>query len=149
MSSEEEAEEEAEIEELNPHNSAPPSEKVWLPVYLDEEGKLAKHDWCLDTGIIKNQGGEEAKPKGFYVLVMNKMRYILKSDLGHARNAPKLPESQISLILRDLDKIDGFYDKWWRTESSQLEIFIKIVQNRRPDLPQKFIIDTVVRTLNG
>ena len=143
------SEEEAEIEELKTHNPAPPTEKVWLPVYLDEEGKLAKHDWCLDTGIIKNQGGEEAKPKGFYVLVMNKMRYILKSDLGHARNAPKLPESQISLILRDLDKIDGFYDKWWRTESSQLETFIKIVQNRRPDLPRKFIIDTVVRTLSG
>ena len=143
------SEKEAEIEELNPHNPAPPSEKFWLPVYLDEEGKLAKHDWCLDTGIIRNQGGEEARPKGFYALVLSKMRYILRSDLGHAKNAPKLPESQISLILRDLDKIDGFYDKWWRTESSQLETFIKIVQNRRPDLPQKFIIDTVVRTLSG
>ena len=87
------SEEEAETEELNPHNPAPLPEKVWLPVYLDEEGKLAKHDWCLDTGIIKNQGGEEAKPKGFYILVLNKMRYILKSDLGHARSAPKLPES--------------------------------------------------------
>ena len=32
-------------------------------------------------------------------------------------------------ILWDLDQIDGFYDKWWRTESSQLETFIKIVQN--------------------
>ena len=96
------SEEEVETEDLNPHNPAPPSEKVWLPVYLDEEGKLAKHDWCLDTGIIKNQGGEEAKPKGFYILVLNKMKYILKSDLGHARNAPKLPESQIKLILWDL-----------------------------------------------
>jgi len=142
-------EEENEAEDLNPHTPAPLSEKVWLPVYLDEEGKLAKHDWCLDTGIIKNQGGEEAKPKGFYVLVLNKMRYILKKDLGHAKNAPKLPESQISLIIRDLDKIDGFYDKWWRTESSQIETFIRIVQNRRPDLSEKFIIDTVVRTLSG
>ena len=116
---------------------------------MDEEGKLAKHDWCLDTGIIKNQGGEEARPKGFYILVLNKMKYILKSDLGHAKNAPKLPESQIKLILWDLDQIDGFYDKWWRTESSQLETFIKIVQNRRVDLSRKFIIDTVVRTLRG
>ena len=142
-------EEENETEDLNPHSPAPPSEKVWLPVYLDDEGKLAKHDWCLDTGIIKNQGGEEAKPKGFYVLVLSKMRYILKKDLGHAKNAPKLPEAQISLILRDLDKIDGFYDKWWRTESSQIETFIRIVQHRRPDLSEKFIIDTVVRTLSG
>ena len=142
-------EEENEAEDLNPHSPAPPSEKVWLPVYLDEEGKLAKHDWCLDTGIVKNQGGEEAKPKGFYVLVLNKMRYILEKDLGHEKSAPKLPESQISLILKDLDKIEGFYDKWWRTESSQIDTFIRIVQHRRPDISEKFIIDTVVRTLSG
>ena len=143
------SEEENETDILNPHTPAPSTEKVWLPVYLDDDGKLAKHDWCLDTGIIKNQGGEEAKPKGFYVLVLNKMRYILKKDLGHAKNAPKLPEAQISLILRDIDNIDGFYDKWWRTESSQLEYFIKAVQNRRPDLSQRFIVDAVTRTLSG
>ena len=143
------SDEDNEEENSSPYNPAPPSEKVWLPVYLDHDGKLAKHDWCLDTGIIKNQGGEEAKPKGFYVLVMNKMRYILEKDLGHEKSAPKLPESQISLILKDLDKIEGFYDKWWRTESSQIETFIRIVQHRRPDLSEKFIIDTVVRTLSG
>ena len=143
------SDEENEGENSSPYNPAPPSEKVWLPVYIDDDGKLAKHDWCLDTGIIKNQGGEEAKPKGFYVLVLNKMRYILKKDLGHEKSAPKLPESQISLILKDLDKIEGFYDKWWRTESSQIETFIRIVQHRRPDLSEKFFIDTVVRTLSG
>ena len=140
------SEEENETDILNPHTPAPPTEKVWLPVYLDDDGKLAKHDWCLDTGIIKNQGGEEAKPKGFYVLVLNKMRYILKKDLGHEMSAPKLPESQISLILKDLDKIEGFYDKWWRTESSQIDTFIRIVQHRRPDISEKFNIATVVRT---
>ena len=143
------SEEEAETEDLNPHNPAPPSEKVWLPVYLDEEGKLAKHDWCLDTGIIKNLSGEEAKPKGFYVSVLNKMKYILEHHLGHSRGAPKFPEAQISLILKDLDKVDGFYDKWWRTESSQLEVFIRIVHNRRPDLSQRFIVDSIKRTLRG
>ena len=143
------SDEENEGENSSPYNPAPPSEKVWLPVYIDDDGKLAKHDWCLDTGIIKNQGGEEAKPKGFYVLVLNKMRYILEKDLGHEMSAPKLPESQISLILKDLDKIEGFYDKWWRTESSQIDTFIRIVQHRRPDISEKFIIDTVVRTLSG
>ena len=97
----------------------------------------------------KKRKNKEAKPKGFYILVLNKMKYILRSDLGRARNAPKLPESQIKLILWDMDQIDGFYDKWWRTESSQVETFIKIVQNRRADLSRKFIIDTVVRTLRG
>ena len=145
MSSDEETEEEV----LNEHNPAPPTERIWMPVYQDEDKKLAKHDWCLDTGIIKNLSGEEAKPKGFYVSVLNKMKYILERDLGHSRGAPKFPASQIKLILKDLDKIDGFYDKWWRTESSQLEAFIRVVQNRRADLSQRFIVDSVTRTLRG
>ena len=143
------SDEETEDEVLNEHNPAPPSERIWMPVYQDEDKKLAKHDWCLDTGIIKNLSGEEAKPKGFYVSVLNKMKYILEHDLGHSRGAPKFPDSQIKLILKDLDNIDGFYDKWWRTESSQLEAFIRVVQNRRADLSQRFIVDSVTRTLRG
>ena len=77
------------------------------------------------------------------------MKYILEKDLGHKVDSPKISQAQISLILKDLDKVDGFYDKWWRTESSQLESFISVVQNRRPDLSKRFIIDAVTRTLNG
>ncbi len=142
-------EEEGEQTKINIHTPAPPSERIWMDVYLDQDGRLAKHDWCLDTGVIKNQGGEVAKPKGFYITILNKMKYVLEKELGRKKDAPKISQAQISLILKDLDKVDGFYDKWWRTESSQLETFIKIVQNRRPDLSKRFIIDTVTRTLNG
>ena len=142
-------EEEVEQTKINIHTPAPPSERIWMDVYLDQDGRLAKHDWCLDTGIIKNQGGEVAKPKGFYITILNKMKYVLEKELGRKKDSPKISQAQISLILKDLDKVDGFYDKWWRTESSQLETFIKVVQNRRPDLSKRFIIDTVTRTLNG
>jgi len=142
-------EEEGEQTKINIHTPAPPSERIWMDVYLDQDGRLAKHDWCLDTGVIKNQGGEVAKPKGFYITILNKMKYVLEKELGRKKDAPKISQAQISLILKDLDKVDGFYDKWWRTESSQLETFIKVVQNRRPDLSKRFIIDTVTRTLNG
>ena len=142
-------EEEGEQTKINIHTPAPPSERIWMDVYLDQDGRLAKHDWCLDTGIIKNQGGEVAKPKGFYITILNKMKYVLEKELGRKKDAPKISQAQISLILKDLDKVDGFYDKWWRTESSQLETFIKMVQTRRPDLSKRFIIDTVTRTLNG
>ena len=142
-------EEEGEQTKINIHTPAPPSERIWMDVYLDQDGRLAKHDWCLDTGIIKNQGGEVAKPKGFYIIILNKMKYVLEKELGRKKDSPKISQAQISLILKDLDKVDGFYDKWWRTESSQLETFIKVVQNRRPDLSKRFIIDTVTRTLNG
>lgn len=142
-------EEEGNQTKINIHTPAPPSERIWMDVYLDQDGRLAKHDWCLDTGIIKNQGGEVAKPKGFYITILNKMKYVLEKELGRKKDAPKISQAQISLILKDLDKVDGFYDKWWRTESSQLETFIKVVQNRRPDLSKRFIIDTVTRTLNG
>ena len=32
---------------------------------------------------------------------------------------------------------------------SQLEAFIRVVQNRRADLSQRFIVDSVTRTLRG
>ena len=67
-------EEEGEQTKINIHTPAPPSERIWMDVYLDQDGRLAKHDWCLDTGIIKNQGGEVAKPKGFYITILNKMK---------------------------------------------------------------------------
>ncbi len=142
-------EEEGEQTKINVHTPAPPSERIWMDVYLDQDGRLAKHDWCLDTGIIKNQGGEVAKPKGFYITILNKMKYVLEKELGRKKDSPNISQAHTSLILKDLDKVDGFYDKWWRTESSQLETFIKVVQNRRPDLSKRFIIDTVTRTLNG
>ena len=132
-------EEEGEQTKINIHTPAPPSERIWMDVYLDQDGRLAKHDWCLDTGIIKNQGGEVAKPKGFYITILNKMKYVLEKELGRKKDSPKISQAQISLILKDLDKVDGFYDKWWRTESSQLETFIKVVQNRRPDLSLSLI----------
>ena len=74
------SEEENVEEKQKEHTPAPPSEKIWMDVYLDQDGRVAKHDWCLDTGIIKNQGGEVAKPKGFYITILNKMKYILEKD---------------------------------------------------------------------
>ena len=58
------SEEENVEEKQKEYTPAPPSEKIWMDVYLDQDGRVAKHDWCLDTGIIKNQGGEVAKPTG-------------------------------------------------------------------------------------
>ena len=76
---------------------------------------------------------------------------IAKSILKiiHEVDLKKINSIIHQLILKDLDKIDGFYDKWWRTESSQLEAFIRVVQNRRADLSQRFIVDSVTRTLRG
>ena len=79
-------EEEGEQTKINIHTPAPPSERIWMDVYLDQDGRLAKHDWCLDTGIIKNQGGEVAKPKGFYITILNKMKYVLEKELGRDRS---------------------------------------------------------------
>ncbi len=81
MSVEEEIKEETEEEKLAEHTPAPPTERIWMDVYLDQDGRLAKHDWCLDTGIIKNQGGEVAKPKGFYITILNKNEVYFRKGL--------------------------------------------------------------------
>ena len=86
------SEEENVEEKQKEHTPAPPSEKIWMDVYLDQDGRLAKHDWCLDTGIIKNQGGEVAKPKGFYITILNKMKYVLEKELGRKKDISCIPK---------------------------------------------------------
>ena len=101
-------EEEGEQTKINIHTPAPPSERIWMDVYLDQDGRLAKHDWCLDTGIIKNQGGEVAKPKGFYITILNKMKYVLEKELRRKKDAPKISQAQIVLYLKILIRLTDF-----------------------------------------
>ncbi len=133
------SDEETEEEVLNEHNPAPPTERIWMPVYQDEDKKLAKHDWCLDTGIIKNLSGEEAKPKGFYVSVLNKMKYIC------AQPAIKYFAWQIDVFIHSLLK-QGINQKDIHIISgiqhSGIDEYFSILQKKYPNILFRFYNDT-------
>ena len=57
----------------------------------------------------------------------------------------QLTESQAKLILHELDALEGYYDRWWRTESSQVTEFVRVVQKWRPDIGEQLVVDTIKR----
>ena len=71
--------EKAEEEERPEHVPCHPLDKVWLPTYPDENTQDALHTWCTDTGTVRNQGGEEARPRGFWVTVLYRLQRRLEN----------------------------------------------------------------------
>ena len=136
---------EGEEEERPEHEPCHPLDKIWLPTYTDENTQDAKHDWCLNTGIIRNQGGEEARPRGFWVAVLHKLQRRLAKESDKTRMTGQLTDAQKRIILHELDALEGFYDRWWRTESSQVHKFVQVVQKWRPDVSERVIVDTITR----
>jgi len=136
---------EGEEEERPEHEPCHPLDKIWLPTYTDENTQDAKHDWCLNTGIIRNQGGEEARPRGFWVAVLHKLQRRLAKESDKTRMAGQLTDAQKRIILHELDALEGFYDRWWRTESSQVHKFVQVVQKWRSDVSERVIVDTIIR----
>jgi len=122
-----------------------PEHEPWLPTYTDENTQDAKHDWCLNTGIIRNQGGEEARPRGFWVAVLHKLQRRLAKESDKTRMTATLTDAQERIILHELDALEGYYDRWWRTESSQVHKFVQVVQKWRPDVSERVIVDTITR----
>ena len=138
--------EKAEEEERPEHEPCHPLDKVWLPTYPEENTQDALHTWCTDTGIFRNQGGEEARPRGFWVTVLYRLQRRLEKESRKTGMTAQLTEPQAKLILHELDALDGYYDRWWRTESSQVTEFVRVVQKWRPDISEQLVVDTVKRT---
>ena len=57
----------------------------------------------------------------------------------------QLTDAQERIILHELDALEGFYDRWWRTESSQDQKFVQVVQKWRSDVSERVIVDTITR----
>ena len=72
----EEVEEEARPE----HEPCHPLDKVWLPTYPDDNTQDALHTWCTDTGTVRNQGGEEARPRGFWVTLLYRLQRRIEKE---------------------------------------------------------------------
>ena len=134
-----------EEEERPEHEPCHPLDKIWLPTYADENTQNAKHDWCLNTGIIRNQSGEEARPRGFWVAALRKLQRRLAKEADKTHMTGQLTDAQERIILHELDALEGFYDRWWRTESSQVHKFVQVVQKWRPDISERGIVDTITR----
>jgi len=127
------------------HEACNYTQNIWLHTFHDQHTPVAKHEWCVKTGIIRNRGGEEARPMGFFITVLGELQVSLEREWNKTHMVALMPQSQLRKIHRELNSIPGFADRWWRTESSQVHEFVRAVRYVRPDITERTIVETVTR----
>ncbi|MDY6930937.1 MAG: hypothetical protein SVJ22_03350 [Halobacteriota archaeon] len=111
------------------HKDCNPVDNDWLEYVLEgKEHDLRSHPYCIYCGLIKNLTDGKAKRLGHYTNVLSNMSDALS----------RLTKVQMRLIIRELESIDGFEDRYSMTEYDQRRIFIKIVR-KHCDISERFI----------
>lgn len=89
-------------------------QKVWLPYELRGYAKgLISHPYCLECGAVKNISSDRAKPLGYFMNILSHL---------------PVTKVQTRLIAKDIEKIDGFEDRFSISSFIQEQIFINLVK---------------------
>ncbi|MFX0135425.1 MAG: hypothetical protein ACFFDN_17410 [Candidatus Hodarchaeota archaeon] len=120
------------------HVSCSPKRGVWLPLIINVgfNAHLKKHPYCEECGIIKNIGGDKAKSIGYYTNVLTAIREYTNNRKSII---PKLTETQVRLIAKELESNELFWDVYGSNLDVQKDRFIEEVRKFRPDLSEDFI----------
>jgi len=127
------------------HEECKDDQMLWLPVFAREHAPTVRHKYCVQTGIVRNQGPEIARKTGFYLNILSDLQEFLDQEARRLGPITRLTQTHIRLIVKDLETLDGFEDKYWRTESSQVTDFIDVVRYYRKDLSARLLLDFVTR----
>jgi len=87
-----------------------------------QNGIIKLHPYCKKCGVVKNVSSDRGRKIGYFISALSKLRKTLK------RRGYKVSDSQIRLIVKELEKVEGFGDTWWITFSKQREVFVSIVR---------------------
>ncbi len=120
------------------HISCSPSKGAWLPLitHVGINLHLKKHPYCEDCGVVRNISGDQAKSIGYYTNVLIDMREHIST---RSKIIPKLTETQVRLIAKELESNELFKDAYGTNLDVQKNKFIEEVRKYRPDLTEDFI----------
>lgn len=120
------------------HISSARSQGIWLPVatHFGYNTDLRKHPYCEKCGTVKTIGGEKAKSIGYYTDVLMAIRKHIKNKHNLM---PKLTQTHIRLIAKELESNELFTDTYGSNLDVQRDRFIEEVTKFRPDLREGFI----------
>lgn len=121
-------------------------EMVWLPPSSAsvEQRPLVRKSFCLRCGLVRNVGSDRARPIGFWVQAIVRIREGLEREHRRSPQAiAKLPASQVRLILREMIKTPGFDDPYAMTKSAQVELVLRAIHGVRKDVPRALVEDAI------
>ncbi|MFX0138042.1 MAG: hypothetical protein ACFFDN_30650 [Candidatus Hodarchaeota archaeon] len=120
------------------HISCSSKRGAWLPLIASVgfNAYIKKHPYCKECGTIKNIIGDKARTIGYYTDVLTAIR-----EYTNRRQSiiPKLTETQVRLIAKELESNDLFKDTYGTNLDIQKNKFIEEVRKYRPDLTEDFI----------
>ena len=99
------------------HESCGVDDRIWVPITTELYTEAALHPWCIHCGQIKNISEDPGKKPGYWQNVLS--RIIRKYDITQV---------QKRLILKALDKTEGFYDTYSCTKMDQKNHFFRTVE---------------------
>ncbi len=121
-------------------------EMVWLPPSSRavEQRPLVRKSFCLRCGLVRNVGSDRARPIGYWVQVVIRIRNALEREHRRSPHAiAKLPAAQVRLILRDILSTPGFDDPYAMTKSAQVDLVLRAIHRIRPDVPRAIVEDAL------
>jgi hypothetical protein len=121
-------------------------EMVWLPPSSAEveQRPLVRKSFCLRCGLVRNVGSDRARPIGYWVQVVIRVRAALEREHRRSPHAiAKLPSAQVRLILRDILQTPGFDDPYAMTKSAQVDLVLRAIHRIRPDVPRAIVEDAL------
>jgi len=104
------------------HEKCLPQERVWSPTKEGYSATTRKLYYCVKCGLINVTEGKKAKPLGYFQNCLAQLSKILEKG-----RKPKITQSQIRLIMKELEK-NNISDDFVYSYEDQKEIFINAVQ---------------------
>jgi len=118
------------------HEKCLPQERVWSPTKEGYSATIRKLYYCVKCGLINITEGKKAKSIGYFQNCLAQLSKILEKG-----GKPKITQSQIRLIMKELEK-NNISDDFVYSYEDQKEIFINAVQKYiyvRKDLIKKVL----------
>ena len=101
------------------HENCSSADKDWLPYEVDDLNKgLKPHPYCVRCGIVKNISSNRARSIGYYINVLARIG-------GRAEGITRV---QMRLIVKELERIDGFDDSYSMTGQKHIVQIMSVVK---------------------
>jgi hypothetical protein len=127
------------------HKECTKDRQEWLPVEnevvsIKKTNQLKKHPYCESCGLVKSIRMDRAKPIGFYTNVLSDIRDYLSKEHRRTRGVmPKMANTEMRLIIKELEELPDFEDDFIRNRREQVDIFVKIVKKHIPQMSEELI----------
>ena len=118
------------------HEECGSRERLWLDRERRSPASAALHPYCVRCGTVKDLTLPRARPFGFYLAGLGRLREVLERSLIH----PKLAQVQGRLIAQRMAASGEFDDPYGTPGRRQLEAYAEAVRAVRPDLDEELVL---------